>query len=285
MLTWSSCAAADYLTPERRAEKYRIDNKISQMLKSFGKHDLSPIETAYAEKDLPALWAYTDLCRSLASRGERDRQKDPALPGLAQQFKELLYKRLTSIPGYAKWMGDEIDNTSHDWSLEDIRVRNFNYLANFPTPEGIHEIGRFLFDQRRPGWRDDIPREQWIAWGGPLPQQNNFLAIRAMDQALGKESPWQPYKNKHGHLTKNFSQVAPLLLEWWCADASLPFRNNSPYPLPPPAQRIFSPHSPPLQATASPAPVGKNSLDYMLAGILIAALLAVGLAMKRARRA
>lgn len=127
----------------------------------FNKRDFSPINEAFASKDIMTLWDYYKLSTSYQYGHPRDdtpneidsvRYTNDEVIALNHQIRERAGTSLKEIPGHARLIGDIIDAAADMAKMEHRRDGWFQGLARLGSDECIEQLGRFLFDERCPDY-------------------------------------------------------------------------------------------------------------------------------------
>ncbi len=135
-------------------------------------HDFSPIDEAFAAKDIKLLWHYyicsDELNFQLSERMTAERLKSAEvnlkhaperLASMKRAFERSQYagRYLRQIPGHARLIGDLIEETMYGRAGGGGRRGTYfdclGRLGQEGSDECIEQIGRYLFDQRDPWFR------------------------------------------------------------------------------------------------------------------------------------
>lgn len=135
-------------------------------------HDFTPIDEAFAAKDIKLLWHYyicsytldfqlSERITTERLKGAEERLKhDPErLASMKRTFERSQYasRYLRQIPGHARLVGDLIEETIYGREGGGGRRRTYfeclGRLGQDGSDECIEQIGRYLFDLRDPGFR------------------------------------------------------------------------------------------------------------------------------------
>lgn len=148
----------------RRRELKRAEKLIDQ-------HDFSPIDEAFAAKDIMLLWCYyvgsTELPIHLYRKATRE-SLATTRPERKERVKMLIEKTeyashyLRQISGHARLVGDMIEKALHPHAEKMAPLTTYTEclmrLGQDGSDECIVQLGRYLFDERDPGFRPYDPK-------------------------------------------------------------------------------------------------------------------------------
>ena len=210
------------------------------------KHDYTPIDEAFAAKDIKLLWHYyicsyelnfqlSDRITAEKLKGAEERLKhDPErLAGMKRAFERSQHagRYLRQIPGHARLIGELIEETIYGRSGGGGMRRSYFEclwrLGQEGSDECIEQIGRYLFDLRDPWFRPYDPAIPRMGMddtrGVPNTVQNDAIgSMRAVVQVrfpIG--SSWVDAKGLP--LRGSSAKV----LNWWLtSDEAAPYRRS-----------------------------------------------------------
>jgi len=160
-------------------------------------HDFTPMDVAYAAKDIKLLWHYYigsyEFNFHLSERITAERLKNARpdrLEGMKLAFERSHHagRYLRQIPGHARLLGDLIEETIYGRaggvSMRETYMECLWRLGQEGSDECIEQLGRFLFDQRDPGFRPydpATPRGLYDTRGVPNTVQSDAIgSMRAV---------------------------------------------------------------------------------------------------------
>ena len=209
-------------------------------------HDFTPIDEAFAAKDIKLLWHYyicsDELNFHLSKRITAERLKSAEvrlkneperLASMKRTFERSQYaaRYLRQIPGHARLIGDLIEETLYrragGGGMRGSYFECLWRLGQEGSDECIEQIGRFLFDQRDPGFRPydpAIPRASIYDTRG-VPNTVQSDAIGSMRAVARVRCPvgasWVDAEGLplQGHEAK--------VLNWWLkSEEAAPYRRS-----------------------------------------------------------
>ncbi len=191
----------------------------------LNKGDTSPLQDAFEKTDLARLWSIFGLASHRQFHGGRtDEELKKAgltreqILKLNQDIRAKATEYLSLIPGHAKYLGDKVETASDVPNNSSDREAYLELLGLLGSKEAIQQIGRFMFDERRP---EHNPQIQYTDYQPPPP--NKVLAIWAMRWALKDKAPVSVDKSGIFSNTEMYK-----IEDWWRSDASLPYRQQLP---------------------------------------------------------
>jgi len=122
-------------------------------------------------------------------------------------------RQIASIPGHAKYPGDEIEKLSNKFGTTPDRACKIDLLRRVRSKEVLEELGHLLFDSRLP--EATIPLEK-LDLELPI-QANDGIAAGKLHIFLGKDSP---LKVSPARLSNGKEQMQ----QWWNSEAGLAYR-------------------------------------------------------------
>jgi hypothetical protein len=141
------------------------------------KHDFSPIDEAFAAKDIKLLWdyyigsynldfqLYERITAERLKNAEETLKNDPErLAGMKLSFERSQYAShyLRQIPGHARLIGDLIEAKLRPHAEKMAPLTTYTEclmrLGQDGSDECIVQLGRYLFDERDPGFRPYDPK-------------------------------------------------------------------------------------------------------------------------------
>ena len=259
--SWLSIILFTVILPAQQSEEQvRLDHRESDARRQFLKGDYGPIDVARQHHDLPLLW---HIFRT-ASRATEQRAE------VWDTVESSVRQALLSHPDHAAFLGDQLEEISSDHSKSHLRERYFSLLGAFGGKEAIAQLGRFILDDRNPMPPDVIPGKTI----GSFPNPNSTWAGWALNEALGEESPWRPYRDKNGHVFQ--SPTAPLLDEimkqWWIETGSKKYGMGIPPAVHPTPKPVAQP-PPVIDPGPAPSEPWAWEIPAIIALVLLSALL------------
>jgi hypothetical protein len=151
-------------------------HELQRAEKLLDQHNFSAIDEAFAAKDLLLLWCYyvgsDELPIHLYRKATRQ-SLATTRPERVERVKLLIEKTehasryLRQIPGHARLLGDMIEETLYRRAGGGWMRRTYFEclwrLGQDGSDECIVEIGRYLFDQRNPGFRPYDPAKPKVS--------------------------------------------------------------------------------------------------------------------------
>lgn len=192
----------------------------------FNDGDLTPVDEAFARKDLIMLWSYFRGAFNNQFARPRDASEEAAIAAKYDRHGVVAHNAkigekargyLLQMPGHAQFFGDEIESLSDKPGVYQQREGRFIALGRLGSEECIQQLGRFLFDQRNP---DKGSRQYYIE-----PPSNDEYAVIWLHIALGEKSPL----GKDAHFPRGalLPPKQEKLREWWLtSEAAAPYRRG-----------------------------------------------------------
>lgn len=208
-------------------------------------HDFAPIDEAFTAKDTKLLWHYYigsyQLNFQLYHRITAERMKEAEeklknepeeLAGMKLAFERSQYagRYLRQIPGHARLLGDMIEETLYrragGISMRGTYFECLGRLGQEGSDECIEQLGRYLFDQRDPGFRPydpATPRGMYDTRGVPDTVQSDAIGtLLAVIRPRFKAC--ESCKDAQGLLVKGFEEKVQ---NWWLtSEQAAPYRRS-----------------------------------------------------------
>lgn len=234
-------------------------NRVDDVWKQLIKGNFTPLDQSFQNKDIRLLWA-------VFGNSTYPWDKEPNREQIHARARELLLRS----PGAEEYLGNVIEEASTNHQKSNIRGKSFSLLGQLGSPKAIAQLGRFILDDRNP-----LP--PWIIPGktfGPTPNPNSMWAGWALNEALGEESPWKPYRNQNGQVFQ--SPAAPLLTDvmkqWWIETGSKKYGLGIPPAVHPTPKPVAQP-PPVIDPGPAPSEPWAWEMPAIIALVLLSALL------------
>jgi hypothetical protein len=175
------CAAAEITPAAVHNDAWRAQ-ELRRARTLIRQHDFTPIDEAFAAKDIKLLWhyyicsyelnfqLYERITAETLKAAEQSLKNDPEqLAVMKRAFERSQYagRYLRQIPGHARLLGDMIEETLYRRAGGGWMRRTYFEclwrLGQDGSDECIVEIGRYLFDQRNPGFRPYDPAKPKVS--------------------------------------------------------------------------------------------------------------------------
>jgi|GEM_PF-3575112 len=197
-------------------------NEIQQGSLLVRQGNFTPIDAAFAKKDIEVLWGYFNgsqgsevyhvfnkVTPAMLARATDNLERYRYRMVIARQ--EYAGNYLKQIPGHARLIGDLIENSASVVDMNSERCHWFECLSRLASDESIAQLGRFLFDKRNP---DKGSKKYYME-----PSANEFYAAVWLQTGLGDKSPLGRGDLRYGGDKK--------LREWWLTSPdAAPYRQG-----------------------------------------------------------